>query len=92
MTYPSTVCKQKIYVVTPARALQNSVVSTSPTNNNFLKPMKIMRRIKSYLMTASALLLTGCYDEKMDWHFTPREHTAVVAGDIPLALARRTDR
>lgn len=51
--------------------------------------MKIMKLNKIILpLTASALLLTGCYDEKMDWH-TPEGHTAVVAGDIPLALAEQ---
>ena len=30
--------------------------------------------------------MTGCYDEKMDWH-TPADHGAVVSSEIPLSLA-----
>jgi hypothetical protein len=37
-------------------------------------------------LAAASLLLTGCYDEKMDWH-TPEGHNAVVSSEIPLALA-----
>lgn len=37
-------------------------------------------------LIAASLLLTGCYDEKMDWH-TPEGHNAVVSSEIPLALA-----
>ena len=37
-------------------------------------------------LIASSMLLTGCYDEKMDWH-TPEGHNAVVSSEIPLALA-----
>ena len=32
---------------------------------------------------AAPLLLTGCYDEKMDWH-TPDGHYPVVSDEIPL--------
>ena len=37
-------------------------------------------------MIAGSLLVTGCYDEKMDWH-TPADHGAVVSSEIPLSLA-----
>jgi len=37
---------------------------------------------------AAALLMTGCYDEKMDWH-TPEGHYPIVSSDIPLALAEK---
>lgn len=37
-------------------------------------------------LIAGSLLVTGCYDEKMDWH-TPADHGAVVSSEIPLSLA-----
>jgi endo-1,4-beta-xylanase len=39
-------------------------------------------------LVAGSLLVTGCYDEKMDWH-TPEGHNAVVSSEIPLALAEK---
>lgn len=47
-----------------------------------------MKLNKAILPLATVLLLTGCYDEKMDWH-TPQEHGAVVSSEIPLALAEK---
>ena len=37
---------------------------------------------------AAPLLLTGCYDEKMDWH-TPDGHYPVVSDEIPLSLQEK---
>lgn len=37
-------------------------------------------------MAVASLLMTSCYDEKMDW-YTPDGHGAVVSSDIPLSLA-----
>lgn len=45
-----------------------------------------MKLNKAILPLAATLLLTGCYEEKMDWH-TPEGHGAVVSSEIPLALA-----
>lgn len=39
---------------------------------------------------AGSLILTGCYDEKMDWH-TPEGHNPVTADEIPLQLQEKID-
>lgn len=41
-------------------------------------------------MLASSLALTGCYDEKMDWH-TPEGHNPVTTDEIPLQLQEQID-
>lgn len=41
-------------------------------------------------MLAAPLLLTGCYDEKMDWH-TPEGHNPVTSDEIPLQLQEEID-
>ncbi|MBQ9231656.1 MAG: endo-1,4-beta-xylanase [Prevotella sp.] len=39
-------------------------------------------------LAATSLLLTSCYDEKMDWH-TPEGQGAIVSSEIPLELAEK---
>ena len=39
---------------------------------------------------AGSLILTGCYDEKMDWH-TPEGHNPVSSNEIPLQLQEEID-
>ena len=41
-------------------------------------------------MLAAPLLLTGCYDEKMEWH-TPDGHNPVTSDEIPLQLQEEID-
>lgn len=41
-------------------------------------------------MLAAPLLLTGCYDEKMEWH-TPEGHNPVTSDEIPLQLQEEID-
>lgn len=41
-------------------------------------------------MLAGSLALTGCYDEKMDWH-TPEGHNPVTTDEIPLQLQEEID-
>lgn len=42
-------------------------------------------------LVAGTLLLSGCYDEKMEWG-TPDDHGPVTTGDIPLALQEEIDQ
>ena len=51
--------------------------------------MNIMKLYHIILpLAVTSLLMTSCYDEKMDWH-TPEGHCAVVSSDIPLELAEK---
>lgn len=48
--------------------------------------MKINKIILPVL--AGSMLMTACYDEKMEWH-TPSGHNPVVSSEIPLELAEK---
>ena len=63
-----------------------AICSGGKPNKTTIKKVNNMK-LKNIILPliAGSFIVTGCYDEKMDWH-TPDGHNPIVSSEVPLAL------